>query len=383
MQLYISKINNINVIQDNKSVLKSTNKTADRKDIHKGKNRLKDLGEGSKNITTSFIIKDNQTFTQLYKICAKKRKCDLVDKYLGIIKNVGIKSYSISNSDTHIGYTKFDIEFIINETFNPKIDYTGSIITHIEVLKVQPIPKYITELDTLKSINIDNVKNIKLDDNLNTLISTDILRDLNTKFAVVNQYLNNINNDVNKVISKIDKNLRVIDNVQNMISSITNTIYRPIFKIIDIIPKFKLKSITMNFRSNNYANLINMNNNVGLVNNILLIQQLQNLLSVKNSNDLLNCVSNITYLCNQNSFIDSQNISTSSIDYNEINQTVLNYSTNSEYGEIREIVLSYEILSQWVFRYYGSLDNMDDILYLNGYKEDTIINGFIKYFEKI
>jgi hypothetical protein len=358
MNIYISKINDVEVIQASNSVLSSRNKTSTRGDINKGKNKIVDLGEGVKELNSQFYIKDNSTFKQLFDIVSKERSVTIVDKFLGEIK-CSISSYSFKNSDKHLGLTILDIKFIITEDFNPKVDYRGKILVDISNIQNNITPKY---------LNVDIKQTMKsLYDN------DDVLLDLNDKFATFTNYYNNINLHHNKIRDIFD----VIKNIKHI-----DFTFKQLYKTTISIPKLKFHDIrNLKYINTTVSNLINKNSNTLFVNNLLLISNLSNILNAKNRHVLNNLESNIKQLCNDCDIINTSNVTNTKIDldYIDIFRTVQQFIKNSD-KNIYEIDVNLELVSRVVYKIYKNLDYLEDILFLNNLHTDTLFKGKLKLF---
>ena len=376
MNIYISKINDVEVIQASNSTLSSNNKTSNRGDVNKGKNKIVDLGEGIKELNSQFYIKDNSTFTQIYDIVSKERACTIIDKFLGEIK-CNISSYSFKNSDKHLGVTILDIKFIITEDFNPKIDYRGKILVDISNIQDKIMPKY---LNTSSSdINLDN-----LDTMVHTFnqLDSNILLDLEDKFTTFTNYYNDINSNINRTLLN-GKN--IIDTVTNTITDIKQIDFsiKHLYKNLIHIPHLQFTDIR-NFRfiNTSTSNIINKNSNTLFVNNLLLISNLSNILNAPNRDVLNNLENNIKQLVDDNNIINTSNVTDAKVDmnYNSIFRDIQQFIKNSG-KQIYSINVNLELVSRIVYKRYGNLDNLEDILFLNNLNEDTIFKGELKLFK--
>jgi len=378
MNIYISKINDVEVIQASNSTLSSNNKTSNRGDVNKGKNKIVDLGEGIKELNSQFYIKDNSTFTQIYDIVSKERACTIIDKFLGEIK-CNISSYSFKNSDKHLGVTILDIKFIITEDFNPKIDYRGKILVDISNIQDKIMPKYLNTLDVSNFKNLDNLDNIEHTFNQ---LDTNVLLDLEDKFTTFTNYYNNINSNIN----------RALLNGKNIIDTITNTIIdikqidfsiKHLYKNLIHIPHLTFTDIR-NFRyiNTSTSNIINKNSNTLFVNNLLLISNLSNVLNAPNRHVLNNLETNIKQLVDNNNIINTSNTTDTKvdIDYNSIFRDIQQFIKNAD-KQIYTVNVNLELVSRIVYKRYGNLDNLEDILFLNYLNEDTILKGELKLFK--
>jgi hypothetical protein len=387
MQLFISKIDDIAVIQNTDSTFQSSNKKANRGDIKKGKNGQVDLGEGEKKITTAFIVQDSDTFDKLFKVLSKKRECKLTDKFLGIIK-VSIDSYTIKNSDKHNGITKIDITFIVNEVFNPTINYKGKIISHIHKLKDNIDVAYLSNNNNISSITTNTYIN-PVTHNIKKL-DKDIQDDFKAKYDDFNRYSTDINRNFNNLNTLLNNGYlnNPIDNIFTKLSSIVNSmniVKSNIYKVKNYVPRFKVLS---NFALSSFgfksAKAHNKNANSVKVNKMFLIMNLHLLLQVSNKLEMLQTIETLTQLVNDNIALNNNMIhhEDNIINYNNILDDCINYSNNSDIGDIINVKLNYKLVSQYVYRYYGTMDKLADILYLNNLQADTIINGNLKIYKR-
>jgi hypothetical protein len=368
MKLFVSKINDLVVMQDSTSALSSQNKSSSREDIKKGKNKSIDLGEGSKKLTSSFISQDEVTTERLFKILSKDRKCTITDKFLGVIK-CNVLSYSIVNSDKHIGTTKFKVEFSITEDFNLKINYRGRILHNIHELEEKIKPKYIVIKNNSKTTKITE-----------DIISTDAQTksDYLTKFKSTNRYLNNINRDVNYnrlILNDKDIISKGFDTLSTL--SIKN---ENLFKYNDYLSGFK--AIVPNGTGVQGAYMSNENANALLFNKVLLITNLKKLL-LNDISTLPSTITNIIRVCKNNITIQEHLIiADNRIDFNEIIYNALQFR-DFNHLQIVEVRLRRELISRYVYKKYGNLDYFEDILRINNLQDDTILSGVIKMFEDV
>ena len=378
MNIYISKINDVEVIQASNSTLSSKNKTSNRGDVNKGKNKIVDLGEGIKELNSQFYIKDNSTFTQIFDIVSKERACTIVDKFLGEIK-CNISSYSFKNSDKHLGVTILDIKFIITEDFNPKIDYRGKILVDISNIQDIIMPKYLNTLDVSNLSNLDN-----LDTMVHTFnqLNANVLFDLEDKFTTFTNYYNDINSNINRALLN-GKN--IIDTVTNTITDIKQIDFsiKHLYKKLIHIPHLPFTDIrNLRYINTSTSNIINKNSNTLFVNNLLLISNLSNILTAPNRDVLNNLENNIKQLVDDCNIINTSNDTDTKvdIDYNSIFRDIQQFIKNSD-KQIYSINVNLELVSRIVYKIYGNLDNLEDILFLNNLNEDTIFKGELSLFK--
>jgi len=356
MRLYISKIDNIKVMQGNISTLSSSNKQSTRKDLKKGKNKGVDLGEGDKTLSTDFYILNENDFSRVFKILTKKRKCTLTDKFLGILQ-VSIKNYKIENSDKHYGYTKISITFTIDEEFNPKIDYRGTILNHVQNIETNSKPQYLARNGDIS----------------NQIVDSKIKDDYNEKLDYFMRDLNNVNRDYTFQTIPTPPNL-----INNDILDFTNNLNIAFNELFFIPLEFKqFKIFTLPYFFGVQAQLLhNLNSNTLLINRLYLGLFLRQLLSVKNAYRLEIVTSVIVRLCNTMQELINNNLIFRDlrIDFNQISNDVINYRNSVDFNQIIELEINHNTLSSKVREYYNSLDNFKDILELNNLHSDIFSN---------
>jgi len=125
--LYISKINNINIIQEGESVVSAENNEADYSEP-KGNNKTKKLGAGQEAIEIAFRSISDENTTALKKVLRVDNTVTLTDKFKGSYK-VTVSSYRITDSDRHIGVTKFSATFKIKEQLKTPVQNLSSKLT--------------------------------------------------------------------------------------------------------------------------------------------------------------------------------------------------------------------------------------------------------------
>ena len=342
--MYITKIENIEVKQDNNSSFIINNKSSNRADLKKGKNKQIDLGEGSKELNTTILIIDEEIFDKVFKILSKKRVVKFTDKFIGEFKAF-IKSFEVINSDKHLNLTKINLQLKINEDFNPKINYKGNILSNI------------SKLDNLNNLNYVDIKN-----NLyNPIQSISNLNNLNPK-NIFNLDLQNKIKEFNNYIEKMEQIVKLGYRINHYIKN----------------PKlFKIDLMT----SLNKAIFSNLNLNSIYVNNLYIKYHLNTLLNADNIYKLNNIKDVLLGLLDDNIELNNNTIKPFTlINFNNMKNDIINFVSSSDYPNMQVIDLDkYTNIQQWIFVYYGNLNNVEELKFINKTHIDLFIGEF-KYF---
>jgi hypothetical protein len=346
-KMYITKIENIEVKQDNNSSFSIKNKSADRADLKKGENKQIDLGEGQKELNTTILITDENTFDNIFKILSKKRVVKFTDKFIGEFKAF-VKSFEVVNSDKHLNLTKINLQLKINENFNPKINYKGNILSNI------------SKLESLNKLDYVDIKN-----NLyNPIQSISNLNNLNPK----NVFELDLQNKMKEFNSYIDK----IEQIVKLAYRINYYVKNPkVFKI-DLMSSL------------NKAIFSNLNLNSIYVNNLYIKYHLNTLLNVDNIYKLNNIKDVLLGLLDSNIELNNNTIKPFTlINFNSMKNDIINFVSSSDYQNMQLVEFNkYTNLQQWIYKYYGNLDNVEELKFINKTHIDLYIGKF-KYFEKV
>ena len=224
MDIKISKINDIRILQTGTSSLKIINKKEQQSDVQKGVNKQIDLGKGVQTLNIQFKVLDTDTFDSVYDILVNERECTLTDKFIGTIK-VSVDKVTITHTDKEFGVTTFDVSFKITEEFIPNVDYTGRLNNYIADLDNEQIPNYISS----------NIPELPVHDITITPIDLD-MKDI-TQFKSANRaYLHNINQNTKVVNCKF---------LQDALKVMTTTDYFEEVETLGFISVLRLDSIIL------------------------------------------------------------------------------------------------------------------------------------------
>ena len=223
VNLLVSKINNIKVIQVDESKLAVTHKKAQsNKPSPFGsgdENYSIDLGAGDKVHNIKIHTLDKTETSNLFDILYSKRECEITDKFFGKIK-VFIDKVEVTNSDKHIGKTIFNITASVQgEIKLPTPNATaqlkktiGTLEAEIET-KASEFAQVIKESGTVDTV-VDTLTNTEsfIDEMLST-IEDGLEAILDVAFMAFDFY-NEIQSKINRV-KRIGETLKLIVSLPN------------------------------------------------------------------------------------------------------------------------------------------------------------------------
>jgi len=385
LSLYVSKINNINIIQDGDSVISSDNNEANYSDP-KGNNKTKKQGAGQENIQISFKSISDANATALKKMLRSDKDVTLTDKFKGNFKAT-VSSYSITDSDIHIGITKFLVTFKIKEHLKTPKQNIGSSITENSV-------KLLNNVDMKMSFPIADT----VDDAISAVKETagDFMQASNFADGVstedfnildkIGEYRSNIQDVINNAQSLIHKPLEFKNKIMGIVNSFSSLYSSALstFNAANIMALYKreLKSFLSIFKKSevNNRNVIGNSNNI--VRSVIMAQALPSI-AFDSMDQAKEIQAIITESLNEIYDNDDQ---TSTVSNYEIVQAIKNdiaiFIQALDLPNVVEIevfqkpffVLSYEL--------YGNLDRIEQLKKLNGLIEDDNVTGTIKVFDR-
>lgn len=140
VNLLVSKIDNIKVIQVDESRLSVAHKEAKSNkpspfEKSGGENYSIDLGAGEKVHSIKIHTLDKNETDALFDVLYNKRDCEIVDKFVGKIK-VHIDKVEVVNSDKHIGITIFNITATVQDIQKaPKVNATAQLKQRVSMME--------------------------------------------------------------------------------------------------------------------------------------------------------------------------------------------------------------------------------------------------------
>jgi hypothetical protein len=240
------------------------------------------------------------------------------------------------------------LQLKINENFNPKINYKGNILSNI------------SKLESLNKLDYVDIKN-----NLyNQIQSISNLNNLNPK----NVFELDLQNKMKEFNSYIDK----IEQIVKLAYRINYYVKNPkVFKI-DLMSSL------------NKAIFSNLNLNSIYVNNLYIKYHLNTLLNVDNIYKLNNIKDVLLGLLDSNIELNNNTIKPFTlINFNSMKNDIINFVSSSDYQNMQLVEFNkYTNLQQWIYKYYGNLDNVEELKFINKTHIDLYIGKF-KYFEKV
>ncbi len=392
--LLVSKIDNIEIMQDGDSVLTSQNKSHESTKVvydksadtnkERGTTKTVDLGKGSEKHNVKFYVLDRNQNDAILHIIRDVRTCIVTDKYKGKL-TVYIDRYKITDSDRHFGKTVFEIECTVQDIeYAPTINYTSKLKSQVAEMELEIAEKVneiventISTVETVVDVATD-VENF-VDDVMNT-IQSGINEIVSLQSDVLDAY--------NGVMSRVNKLKRIGETLKNI------TKFPQDF--IDL-----LISTTDDKKSGNAPIYETVVRGVGIstidTDDLSQIEYIDAMKQEK-ANQLNNLVASTSEIKralsddfgSQQTFethieIALERLAYIGYDYEEVvekQQLLKAYANTQKYRSMIEIdVTTTKPLTEIVFNLYGNLDNYDDIEEMNGFKDNDMVYGIVKVYE--
>ena len=184
--LLVSKIDNIEIMQDGDSVLTSENKSHESTKVvfdasaetskERGTTKTVDLGKGSEKHSLKFYVLDRNQNDAILHIIRDLRTCVITDKYKGKL-TVYIDRYKITDSDKHFGKTVFEIECTVQDVeYAPTVNYTAKLKSQVAQMELE-IAEKVKEIAENEITTVETIVDVAtgaenfVDDVMNTIQS--------------------------------------------------------------------------------------------------------------------------------------------------------------------------------------------------------------------
>jgi hypothetical protein len=381
--LYISKLNNIAIIQDGESSITTENNEADIKNP-KGGNKVEKLGAGQEVIDISFKSISDANSKAIRNALRSDKAITLLDKFNGNLK-VTVTSYSITDSDKHIGVTKFTASFkIVEELKTPPQNISSKLKDNASLLS--SAIDMTMKLDTANVINsaITNVKDSvsQFEDASNFATSG---------FKAIAEYRDKLSSIINSASALIQQPVAFKNKILGVISGFT-TIYstaRQSFEVIKNIAVFKrdIEDSLSIFKRNEIEN----SNIVGNASNIakasIMLETFPDITfnSMEEAklaqSSIVETLDEIYNNDNDNAVTTLQTMS--NIDLVEtIKNDLSKYVQSLDLPNVVEVTVFQTPLIVLSYQLYGTTERVEELRALNRFFEDDNISGTIKVFDK-
>lgn len=385
VKLLISKIDNINVVQVDSSIIsiqhkraksskpasKQGNPLADEKG---GSNNTVDLGAGEKKFKTKIYSFDANDTNALFEILYNKRSCVVQDKFFGKIKAY-VNGLSVENSDKHLGVTIFDIDISIQEIEKKPVENVASKLnSQIEFLELELYDNAIDFAKEVDNIMEDNIfeKLSKFVDSALQLVS-DTLNDLIGYISTPLQTMSSIRNVINTKLRLADslKILKELPNgFANLLKDLTNFKTSTSFPVLTPIANLENKSQIereQEEKNNSAKKLINLTVGIGELKEILEDDFISKQALNKKISD---CIERL-----ENTDISQERLM-------EIKYLTKAIAMQKDTKNIKVITIrDYTPLTSIVYSLYGNLEHLENIKKINNLSEYDGIIGTLKVYE--
>jgi len=392
--LLVSKIDNIEIMQDGDSVLTSENKSHESTKVvfdasaetskERGTTKTVDLGKGSEKHSLKFYVLDRNQNDAILHIIRDLRTCVITDKYKGKL-TVYIDRYKITDSDKHFGKTVFEIECTVQDVeYAPTVNYTAKLKSQVAQMELE-IAEKVKEIAENEITTVETIVDVAtgaenfVDDVMNT-IQSGINDIVSLQSDVLDAY--------SGVMSRVNKLKRMGETLKNI------TKFPQDF--IDLV----IGATNDNKKTNApiYETLVR---GVGISKiNIDTLSQIEYIDAMKQekANQLNNLVASTAEIKkalsddfgSQQTFethieIALERLAYIGYSYEEVvdkQQLLKAYANTQKYRSMIEIdITTTKPLTEIVFNLYGNLDNYDEIEKMNGFKDNDIVYGTVKVYE--
>lgn len=385
VKLLISKIDNINVVQVDSSIIsiqhkraksskpasKQGNPLADEKG---GSNNTVDLGAGEKKFKTKIYSFNANDTNALFEILYNKRSCVVQDKFFGKIKAY-VNGLSVENSDKHLGVTIFDIDISIQEVEKKPLENVASKLnSQIEFLELELYDNAIEFAKEVDNIMEDNIfeKLSKFIDEALQLVS-DALNDLMEYALMPFAIISNIQNKINTAMRIVDT-LKMIKELPQdfgrLLKDLTNFRTSVKFPVLTPIANLENKSQIereQEEKNNSAKKLINLTVGIGELKEILEDDFISKQALNKKISD---CIERL-----ENTDISQERLM-------EIKYLTKAIAMQKDTKNIKVITIrDYTPLTSIVYSLYGNLEHLENIKKINNLSEYDGIIGTLKVYE--
>jgi hypothetical protein len=367
--LFVSKINNINIIQEGESVLMSENQEAEYSNPF-ANNTTISLGAGQEVLEIRFRSISDDNTTALKKALRDKRDVTLLDKFKGSFR-VTVSSYRIIDSDRHVGVTKFEAVFKIKE-------------------ETKTAPQNIASKLKSNSASLSNAIDMTMKLDTANLLDSAVKATQNSVSA-----FESASNFADGALSDIGKYRKQLDEISNKAASYINQ--PAVFKnqILGVIGGFK----------NIYATARGSFEAVRNIN--ILFRDVTDSLSIFTQSEVLNSnvIANASNIVRSSILLDSlpdiefnsmdeakeaQSEIVASLDEvsdnDELIETIKNdlstYIQSLDLPNVVEIEVFQTPLFVLSYELYGNTDRVEQLRDLNNVFEDDNVSGIVKVFDK-
>lgn len=385
VKLLISKIDNINVVQVDSSIIsiqhkkaksskpasKEGNPLADEKG---GSNNTVDLGAGEKKFKTKIYSFDTNDTNALFEILYNKRNCVVQDKFFGKIKAY-VNGLSVENSDKHLGITIFDIDISIQEIEKKPVENVASKLnSQIEFLELELYDNAIDFAKEVDNIMEDNIfeKLSKFIDEALQLVS-DTLNDLIGYISGPLKTMSSIQNGINTKLRLTDslKILKEMPNdFANLLKDLTNFKTSTKFPVLTPIANLENKSQIereQEEKNNSAKKLVNLTVGISELKEILNDEFISKQALDKKISD---CIERLG-----NTDIKQESLT-------EIRYLTKAIAMQKDTKNIKVITIKdYTPLTNIVYSLYGNLEHLENIKKINNLSEYDEIIGTLKVYE--
>ena len=414
INLLVSKVNDIRVIQVGDSKMSVSNKNEDGSKVGgrladgtvgNGFNQTVDLGRGKQQHTINLYTASRDDTDALFKIFHEERFCTIVDKFKGRLK-VYVEEFEVTDSDTHIGRTIFEITCMVqDEEILPSVNTAVALANELSKMEKElesMVVKLAAMCDEAKT-KLDMVTGkLSFTTSSLELLRKGVMSIIDVQVAAYNAYgvITNRANTSKRLFDSILNIKSVPSGVSNLLKGVTNG-----------------NNIKTTTKSNNSvtgkANEIQRGGKSEIVEiaepqirGIELSRIDRNILSqfeleqLERDEYAYQIVSKVKVIRDMKSMLiggfNSQDDFEKTVDAVIERLMILDYSieeasrkahivkmfaNEQRYRHIIEIEVSNpKPLMAIVYERYGSLDNYDSIEAINGFKDNDYIQGKVKVF---
>lgn len=367
--LHISKIDNINIIQDGESTTSAENNEAEYSNP-RGKNKRKKQNAGEETLAISFKSISDSNTSALRKLMRINKDVTLIDKFKGKFR-ASIASYSITDSDRNIGITMFSVTFKIKEQDKSAPQNLSSKLTS----QSSALSNAVDTSMILDTANLIDSAVASVTEKVS--IFEDVSNFATGALNKIGEYRGKLKGIVDSVASLIHKPAEFKNKILGIIGGFVaiyatargayeaakniKTFFRD---ITDSLSIFKQQEVINSNVIGNTSNIVKAAILVGLVPSI----SFESMDDVKEAQAVID--ETLDAITDNDDLVRS------------VKNDISNYVQSLDLPNVVEIEVFQKPLLMLSYELYGTIDRVDQLKKLNNLIEDDNVSGIIKVFDK-
>lgn len=367
--LHVSKIDNINIIQDGESTISAENNEAEYSNP-RGKNKRKKQNAGEETISISFKSISDSNTSALRKLMRVNKDVTLIDKFKGKFR-ASIASYSITDSDRNIGITMFTATFKIKEQDkSAPQNLSSKLISQSAALSAAIDTSMILEtanlIDAAKAAVTEKVS-----------IFEDVSNFATGTLNNIGEYRGKLKSVIDNVAALIHKPAEFKNQILGIIGGFI-AIYATARGAYEAAKNIKIFSRDITDSLSIFKQQEVINSNV-----------MNNASNIVKASIILSLIPSISFE-SMDDAKEAQNVVDETIDeitdndelVKSIKNDLSNYVQSLDLPNVVEIEVFQKPLMMLSYELYATIDRVDQLKKLNNLIEDDNVSGIIKVFDK-